>query len=67
MLITMSFSNAFLIQISEWVTEMEQLVKQQRGSGRSMQAHLASLKVYSRSFKLNFWSFSDLSHEKTFF
>ncbi|KAM3721402.1 Baculoviral IAP repeat-containing protein [Dirofilaria immitis] len=39
-----------LLQISKWIAEMEQLVKQ-RGSGRSIHGHLASLKRHAAALE----------------
>uniref|UniRef100_A0A0R3QJP8 UBIQUITIN_CONJUGAT_2 domain-containing protein n=1 Tax=Brugia timori TaxID=42155 RepID=A0A0R3QJP8_9BILA len=40
-----------LSQVSKWIAEMEQLVKQQRGSGRSTHGHLASLKRHATALE----------------
>ncbi|CAG9531988.1 unnamed protein product, partial [Cercopithifilaria johnstoni] len=40
-----------LSQISKWISEMEQTVKQQRGSGRSIHSHLASLKRHAAALE----------------
>ncbi|EJD76030.1 ubiquitin-conjugating enzyme family protein [Loa loa] len=40
-----------LSQVSKWIAEMEQLVKQQRGSGRSIHGHLASLKRHAAALE----------------
>ncbi|VDK73717.1 unnamed protein product [Litomosoides sigmodontis] len=40
-----------LSQISKWIYEMEQTVKQQRGSGRSIHGHLASLKRHAAALE----------------
>uniref|UniRef100_A0A158Q7N3 UBIQUITIN_CONJUGAT_2 domain-containing protein n=1 Tax=Elaeophora elaphi TaxID=1147741 RepID=A0A158Q7N3_9BILA len=40
-----------LSQVSKWIAEMEQTVKQQRGSGRSIHGHLASLKRHAAALE----------------
>ncbi|VDK62166.1 unnamed protein product [Onchocerca ochengi] len=40
-----------LLQVSKWIAEMEQLVKQQRGSSRSIHGHLASLKRHAAALE----------------
>ncbi|VDN82160.1 unnamed protein product [Brugia pahangi] len=40
-----------LSQVSKWIAEMEQLVKQQRGGGRSTHGHLASLKRHATALE----------------
>uniref|UniRef100_A0A915PSQ5 UBC core domain-containing protein n=1 Tax=Setaria digitata TaxID=48799 RepID=A0A915PSQ5_9BILA len=40
-----------LSQVSRWINEMEQLVKQQRSSGRSIHGHLASLKRHAAALE----------------
>ncbi|KAL3998353.1 Ubiquitin-conjugating enzyme family protein [Acanthocheilonema viteae] len=40
-----------LSQISKWISEMEQTLKQQRGSGRNIHGHLASLKRHAAALE----------------